>query len=173
MSEDFCNVKPPDMEGTKGRPPRTAATTSGTAVADPNSPPPPPLADDVCKFSNPSPFLNSWYGSPLDPRKTSISSSYSSSSPLSLSLSLSLSLDRISYIIPGLFFNTKSLTALKCSQEKEAFKEARSEDKDDSQPAAAAAAKQDPNQPSKVEEEDEEEEKQQKQKKQQQQNKTK
>jgi hypothetical protein len=86
MSEDFWNVKPPDMEGTKGRPPRIAATTFGTAAAaadDPNSPPPPPLAEDVCKFSNPSPFLNSWYGSPLDPRKTSISSSSSSSSSLS------------------------------------------------------------------------------------------
>jgi hypothetical protein len=168
MSEDFWNVKPPDMEGTKGRPPRTAATTSGTPAADdPNSPPPPPLADDVCKFSNPSPFLNSWYGSPLDPRKTSISSSSSS-------FSLSLSLDRVSYIIPGLFCNIKSLTALKCSQEKEAFKEARSEDKDDS-PPAAGAAKQDPNQPSEAEEEEEEEEEQQKQKKkqqQQQQNKT-
>jgi hypothetical protein len=104
MSEDFWNVKPPDMEGTKGRPPRTGATTSGTAAAadDPNSPPPPPLADDVCKLSNPSPFLNSWYGSPLNPRKTSISS---------FSLSLSLSLSRVSYTIPGLFCNTKSLTA--------------------------------------------------------------
>jgi hypothetical protein len=78
--------------------------------------------------------------------------------PFLLLLLLSLSLDRISYIIPGLFFNNKSLTALKCSQEKEAFKEARSEDKDDSPPAAAAAAKQDPNQPSKAEEEEEEEE---------------
>jgi hypothetical protein len=55
-------VKPPDMEGTKGRPPRTTTTTCGTTTVDvtnPNSPPPPPLADDVYKFSNPSPFLNS------------------------------------------------------------------------------------------------------------------
>jgi len=83
MSEDFWNVKPLDMEGTKGRPPRTVATTSGTAAAaadDPNSPLPAPLAEDVCKFSDPSPFLNSWYGSSLDPRKTFISSSSSSSS---------------------------------------------------------------------------------------------
>jgi hypothetical protein len=85
--------------------------------------------------------------------------------PFLLLLLLSLSLDRISYIIPGLFFNNKSLTALKCSQEKEAFKEARSEDKDDSPPAAAAAAKQDPNQPSKAEEEEEEEEEKQQKKK--------
>jgi hypothetical protein len=76
MLEDFLNVKPPNMEGTKGRPLHIATTTCGTIVAaDPNSPPPPPLADDVCKFSNPSPFLNSWYGSPLDHRETSISSS--------------------------------------------------------------------------------------------------
>jgi hypothetical protein len=56
------------MEGTKGRPLHTIATTCGMATVDPNSHPPPPLADDVYKFSNPSPFLNSWYGSPLDPR---------------------------------------------------------------------------------------------------------
>jgi hypothetical protein len=62
MSEDFWNVKPPYMEGTKGQPPRTTVITCGTTavtVADPNSPPPPPLANDFCKFSNPSPFLNS------------------------------------------------------------------------------------------------------------------
>jgi hypothetical protein len=75
--------------------------------------------------------------------------------PFLLLLLLSLSLDRISYIIPGLFFNNKSLTALKCSQEKEAFKEVCSRDKDDS---PLATAKQDPNRLS--EEEEEEKEKQ-------------
>ncbi len=151
MSEDFWNVKPPNMEGTKGRPLHTIATTCGMATNDPNFPPPPPLANDVCKFSNPSPFLNSWYGSPLDPRKTSISSSSSSSSS-----SLSpLSLNRISYIISRFFCNTKWLTTLKCFQEKEVFKEVRSRDKDDS---SLAIAKQDSNRPS--EEEKEKKEKQ-------------
>jgi hypothetical protein len=48
------------------------------------------------------------------------------------------------------------LIAFKCSQEKKAFKEARSGDKDDS-PPVEAVVKQDPNQPSKEEEEEEEE----------------
>ncbi len=52
-------------------------------------------------------------------------------------------------------FPTEHLV-LDTSYFEEAFKEAPSEDKDDS-PAAAAAAKQDPNQPSKEEEEEEEE----------------
>ncbi len=89
--------------------------------------------------------------------------------PFILSLSLSLSLSQESPILSrGSSVTPNRWQPLKCSQEKETFKVARSENKDDSPPAAAAAAaKQDPNQPSKVEEEEEEEEeeKQQKQKK--------
>jgi hypothetical protein len=56
---------------------------------------------------------------------------------LLLSFSPSLSLEKISYIILRLLCNTKSLIALKCFQEKEAFKEARSGNKDDSLLAVA------------------------------------
>ncbi len=66
MSDNLRKVKPPDMEGTGGGW-WFLTETSGTDVAV-NAP---PLAD-ACRPSNPSSFLNSWYGSPFRPRATSM-----------------------------------------------------------------------------------------------------
>lgn len=65
------------MDGTSGEPCKEEAASGTEAAVALKPPPPPPAAaaalTDTCKPCNPSPFLNSWYGSPpLRPRKTSI-----------------------------------------------------------------------------------------------------